>query len=269
MKRLILMAFAALTLFSCSKSNNGSTPEPEMAQPTVLLKRITETTGGTSSVSMELTYNGKQLAKASYGKNTNGTFAIDHNFTYNTSGQLNGMSVTSTIPQPTYKKADITVVGSDVTNVSFTRYDNTLTNVFFTYNGGKLATQQISTGSASNGSTYTYDANGRNTRQQYINGNINSTYEYTSFDDKKNVLSALPYWSYFKAYSYNMNGLDNGYGANNSLLGKLTSTGGTYPTNETYTYSYTYNSFGYPATMTMKDNTGYTTSYAYDYIEVK
>ncbi|WP_158827669.1 hypothetical protein [Mucilaginibacter lacusdianchii] len=270
MKKIIILALSVTTLFaSCSKSSN----EPETTQPTLLLKRITETTDGTPVVNIELTYNGKQLTKASYEKNANGSFAIEHNFTYNSYGQLTGMNVTSTIPQPTYKKADITYNGNDLAQVSFTRYDNTLTKVSYTYNNGKLATEKMeNTGSTIN-SQYTYDASGHNTKQTYssISGGqtLNGTYEFSTFDDKKSLISALPSWIYFKAYSYDMQGLGDAFGTNNALTGKLTATGGTYPTNETYTYSYTYNSYGYPATMTRKDNTGSIQSFSYDYIEVK
>ncbi len=272
MKRSILLAFAALSLFSCSKSNNGSTPEPEASRSTILLTRVTETTGGSPSVRLEYTYNGKQMTRASYGKLANGTFSYWQDLSYNTQGQLTAMTSSSNTLTPTYKKADVSWSNGNLSKISFTLYNNSVNENTYTYDNGRIATDRavFSTNSATD-SKYSYDANGRNTRIEFkdVYSAGSGVYEFSSFDDKKSIISALPNWVFFIAYGYSAEVFGDNYGTNNPLTAKYTTSGYTYPTNETYTYIYTYNSYGYPATMTRKVSGGSTTSYAYDYIVVK
>jgi len=272
MKRSILLAFAALSLFSCSKSDNGSTPEPEASKSTILLTRVIETTGGSPSVRMEYTYNGKQMTRAGYGKLANGTYGYWYDFAYNTQGQLTGMTAFSNTITPTTKKADVTWTNGELTKIIFTKFDNTTRENTFTYASGRLTTDRaVFSASSIIDNKYTYDASGRNTKIEFkeTTNAGSGIYEFTAFDDKKSIVSSLPNWTFFLAYSYDLEVFSDSYGANNPLSEKYTTTGYTYPSNETYTYSYTYNGYGYPATMTKKDGSGYTTSYAYEYTEVK
>jgi len=272
MKRLLLLAFAALTLFSCSKSGGDSTPEPEATKPTLLLKRVTETSGGTSTVNVEFTYSGKQVTKASYFKKANGTFEYEHAFTYDAQGKLLNAIENRAQSKPTYSRADVNY------------FSNTISNIVLTYSGGVTQKRTLTFGndllaasfitSSNQNSTsdirYTYNSAGNIIKiENTANGSFGTskiTDEFTSFDDKKNVLLALPVAIYYQTVE-TVGGLEYFIGNNNPLTHKNTYTQGQV---FNYTFSYTYNSSGYPTTMTLKQvGTSDQTVYSYEYIEAK
>ncbi len=119
--------------------------------------------------------------------------------------------------------------------------------------------------SFTSGRNFKYDGSGNNTTQDAIEYSGGKPSGFTSsitnktFDDKNNVTKALPYWMYFKTYLMDRS-VDFTPGNRNPVsLSSATSE---------KLYSYTYNSYGYPASMTY--TAGRTTySYNYEYMEVK
>ncbi|WP_295772380.1 hypothetical protein [uncultured Mucilaginibacter sp.] len=272
MKRFILLAFAALTLFSCSKSGNGTTPEPEPTKPSLLLKSVTETTSGTPSVQVEFTYNGKQVTKASYLKKSNGAFEYEHAFTYDAQGKL--LSVTENRPQPapTYSKADVNYFSDIISNIVLNYSGGVTQTRRLTFSNNRLVENFVTNSNQNSTSTlaYTYNASGNITKIENtvvnIFGQSKTSDEFSTFDDKKNVLSALPIAIFYQTVEQ-VDGLEFCFGANNPLTHKNTYTQGQV---FNYTISYTYNSSGYPTSLTVKQvGTSKQETYTYEYIEVK
>ncbi|RVU01271.1 hypothetical protein EOD41_04705 [Mucilaginibacter limnophilus] len=265
MKRSILLAFAALTLFSCSKSSSTN-EEPKPEEPTVLLtKIINNTTGDTyyGKPIMEFTYNGKQLTKSTIYHYSITPDVETNIFVYDGRGILTGTTISHTRSNTyDYAKSTVTLSGSNVGNIKFYKSGNVLgAEHTLTYSNGNL-TKWFNPNEVE--INYQYDANGNNTKQdatEYSNGNA-TNYKYTitnkSFDDKKNLTNALPYWIYFRAYLQE-HGLSYTPGAHNPV--SFNDDG------SEKVYSYTYNSYGYPASMTISGS-GDTESYTYEYTEV-
>lgn len=272
MKRSILLAFAALTLFSCSKSNNGSTPEPETTQPTYLLKRVTETSGGTSTVNVEFTYNGKQVTKAGYFKKANGSFEYEHAFNYDAQGKLINVTENRAQSKPTYTKADVNYFSNAISSIVLSYSAGVTQTRTLTFGNDRLVASFITNSNQNSTSDlkYTYNGAGNITKIENTGtssfGQSKITDEFSSFDDKKNVLSALPVAIFYQAVE-SVSGLEFFYGNNNPTTHKNTYTAGQV---FNYTFSYTYNSGGYPTSMTVKQvGTSDQTVYTYEYVEVK
>lgn len=266
MKRTLskLLLGAALFLTSCSKSSDSNPEEPSTNQPTVLLTRITNVTPNNrdnGKVEAEFTYTGKQLTRASlYKQAGTSNFEESHLFNYNAQGQLTGATINS--GQYGYRKSEVTYNGNNMGTISFTRYDNTVRGHTLTYQNGKLALWRMDVGFGIQVSCeYTYDNNGHNTKRIDTEQSTPArayTYNYATFDSQGNLPSTLPNWIYFKAYG--VGGLGDVIGINNPLTGTEDGSNST--------YSYTYNSSGYPTKVTTTVGTRQTV-YAYEYTEVK
>jgi len=248
-KSLSVLLFAALFAISCSKSSDTATPEPVKAEPTVLLTKVTNVTPNSQDngkVQAQFIYNGKQLVQADINQQVNGSFSESHYFIYNAQGQLTNSSITHPSANANNPlTATASYSGNTITNVKFFKVGNVLqSDHTFTYTDGKLTKwydpSQVEI-------VYSYNSTGNNNKQvmnEYTAGRPNGytiTTDYLTFDSKHNVTTALPIWTYFLASGINWN--VDVPGINNVLTAKS----GT--SNETYTYEY--NSNGYPTKVTM------------------
>lgn len=263
---LSILLLAALLTTSCSKSSSP-TEDPKPEEPTVLLSKVINNTTGDTDFGkpiIEFTYNGKQLTKATI-YNYSITPDVETNiFVYDGNGKLTGTTISHTMSNTyDFAKSTITLNGTNVGNIKFYKTGNAVAAEHtLTYSNGNL-TKWFNPNEVE--ISYQYDANGNNTKQdatEYSNGNA-TNYKYTitnkSFDDKKNLTKALPYWIYFRAYLQD-HGLSYTPGTHNPVSVDDDGTENV--------YSYTYNSYGYPATMTVSGGNR-TESYTYEYTEEK
>jgi YD repeat-containing protein len=255
---LSVLLLAATIISSCSKSSvNKSKP----STPSVLLTEVVDNTTGDANIGKPLyqfTYNGKLLAQA----------VINHYpdvetdlFNYNSSGQLTGTTISHTVVN-SYNDVSSTVTysGSNIGEIKFYLAGNVLDrDITLTYTNGKL-TNWFNSNEVSD--TYSFDSSGNNTKEvatEYENGQADGsvgTVTTSSFDTKSNLTTALPLWSYFRIYTEDQC-LAYTLGTNNPVASNDNGTD--------FTYTYQYNSNGFPSAITWTDN--YPQSYTYQYTQ--
>jgi hypothetical protein len=258
---LFMLLLAAMLATSCSK-NNGSTKEPTKQEPTVLLTKVTNLTPGDPDNGKALatfTYSGKRLTKAVINHYSITPDIETDVFNYNGNGQLTGTTITHTLANTyNYLSSAVTYNGSDPAKITFYKTNNVVASEnTLTYQSGKL-TKWYNPNEVE--VAYTYDGNGHNTKQvatEYSGGQPNGyvyPVSYLTFDNKSNLTQALPYWVYFRT------------GIQEEYLGYMPGTNNALTVNDdgtNLTYSYEYNSNGYPSKITIGNNT-----YAYEYAQV-
>ena len=203
--------------------------------------RILRAYGSDSSYN-EVIYDGARIQKYYY-KRKNGTILNTHNYNYTSTGKISAIFT-----------LDSTGSNLSVTEYQYDSQDRVLTEVYYTYPGGVLtqtsyyAYTYYSNGRVQTASRYTlpggiptlqetyyyteYDANGNNTKG-YMNNALGTTIDtfYYSYDDKP-----YPYQFTFYQLQFHNNVLE--------YREKYNSPGPDY----VVTYTYTYNSQGYPVT---------------------
>jgi YD repeat-containing protein len=257
---LSVLLLAATIISSCSKS---SVNKP--TTPTTLLTQVTDNIPGDPYIGKPLyqfTYNGKQLTQAVINHYSITPDVETDLFNYNSSGQLTGTTISHTLAN-SYNDVSSTVTysGTNISEIKFYLAGNVLDrDIKLTYTNGKL-TNWFNGNEVSD--TYTYDSNGNNTKEvaaEYQNGQADgsvSTTTSSSFDGKSNLTQALPLWVYFRVYTEDQS-LFYTLGANNPVASNDNGTD--------FTYTYQYNSYGYPSIITWTD--AYPQSYTYQYIQV-
>ncbi len=258
---LSVLLLAATIISSCSKSSvNKSTP----STPSVLLTEVIDNTTGDPNIGKPLyqfTYNGKRLTQAVIYHYPDVETDL---FNYDSQGHLTGTTISHTVSN-TYDDVSSTVTynGSNISEIQFYSAPNVLDknmDIKLTYTNGKL-TNWFNSNEVSD--TYTYDSNGNNTKEvatEYQNGQPDgsiSTVTSSSFDGKSNLTQALPLWAYFRVYTEDQSLLYT-LGANNPVASNDNGTA--------FTYTYQYNSYGFPSAITWTD--AYPQSYTYQYTQV-
>jgi len=255
----------ALFFNSCKKNNVAKNNDG----PAVFLSQIFYLTGDTAAV---FSYNGKQLAKATYYyENAPGIpiYKQVNNFTYNANGQVT--NITITYPTGYYYITDpmqVSVVynGNNIAEVDIIQQGKVIDDNTFNYQNGLLNNWLSSLFNYN----ITYNANGNVTSIGTLVNTNNTTYSTINlaFDNYHTPISALPnsvyfiassdFWLLFPAWTP---------GANNVLASNKTNSYTLPGTSLNIAYHYSYNSYGYPSQVTITgdpENSGYT----YEYITI-
>jgi YD repeat-containing protein len=225
---------------------------------------IDNTTGDTyiGKPLYQFTYSGKQLTQAVINHYSITPDVETDLFNYDSNGHLTGTTISHTQAN-SYNDVSSTVTynGSNISEIKFYLAANVLDrDIKLTYTNGRL-TNWINSNEVSD--TYSYDGSGNNTQEvaaEYQNGqadgSVNTTTS-TTFDSKSNLTLAVPLWVYFRVYTEDQC-LFYTPGTNNPVLSANNGT--------SFTYTYQYNSYGYPSAISWTDS--YPQSYTYQYIQV-
>lgn len=260
---LSVLLLAATIISSCSKSSSNKTTK---STPTVLLTEVIDNISGDPYIGKPLyqfTYNGKQLTKAVINHYSITPDVETDLFNYDSNGHLTGTTISHSLVN-SYDDVSSTVTysGDNISEIQFYSAPNVLDknmDIKLTYANGKL-THWFNSYEVSD--TYTYDSNGNNTTEvatEYQSGQPDGSVSTTinsGFDNQSNLTQAVPLWIYFRAYTEDQC-LAYTPGTNNPLT---SNDGGA------FTYTYQYNSYGYPSAITGAG--GYPQSYTYQYTQV-
>jgi YD repeat-containing protein len=259
---LSMLLLAATIISSCSKSSDNKTTKSTSA---TLLTEVTDNTSGDPYIGKPLyqfTYNGKQLTQAVINHYSITPDVETDLFNYDSNGHLTGTTISHTQAN-SYNDVSsaVTYDGSNISEIKFYLAGNVLDrDIKLTYTNGKLSNwfngNEVS-------DTYTYDNNGNNTKEvaaEYQSGQADgsiSTMTSSTFDSKSNLTQAVPLWAYFRVYTEDQC-LFYTLGTNNPVASNDNGTA--------FTYTYQYNSYGYPSAISWNDN--YLQSYTYQYTQV-
>ena len=257
-KRIISVVLGLSVLVSCTKKSNV---QPTPKKTVTLVSQIIQNQSGAPGYGQpfaNFTYNGTQLTKSTI----NGTVT---NFMYDSQGQLTGTTIAPGSEEKYITQSEVsskvTYSGNAISTITFYQAGNVAhRTVGITY--ADELVKQISDPNGYGITNYTYNSAGNLTQLYFIEYNVGladgytNTRNTTSFDTHNNVTGALPMWLYFTCYNLFDPAITVTPGKNNPIA---SSTAG-----DAFTYSYSYNSYGYPSAIN-----GYSgDSYKYNYMQV-
>lgn len=255
--------------FSCSKKN-----DPAPSASACLLSSSTTTFSDGSTWVEKLSYNSSNIVSSMQFQVTNGgsTTSANYNYTYDGSGRLSKLTFVGTAQASDYSSIDITYSGSSAnpSTIKVTLGDGSYSLTTYTYNSTNQVTQSVnvyfdqSSNTTSNSyRTYSYPNTTTlnvSSAENYVGlpadgGSSISTDEYT-YDDKSNPIAGYDVIGATVATT------------NNVLTHKSTAHTNNGDFSSTVTYTYSYDSKGYPVKKTylftnIDPNSTVTITYSY------
>jgi YD repeat-containing protein len=266
--RPVILSLLVIT-FSCSKKN-----DPAPATSGCLLSSSTTTFSDGGSWLEKLNYNSSNVISSMQFQVTSGgsTTSANYNYTYDGSGRLTKLTLTGTAQASDYSSIDITYSGSSTypSTIKVTLGDGSYSQTTYTYNSSNQATQSVNTyfdqsSNTTSNSYRTYNYPNTTTLnvssiENYVGlpgdgGASISTEEYT-YDDKNNPMVGYDVIGATLATT------------NNVLTHKSTTHTNNGDFSSTVTYTYSYDTKGYPVKKTylftnIDPNSTVTITYAY------